>query len=152
MKLKKVASVFMAVVLSVGLLAGCGKNAENDQKTDQGESTASSENAGADQKQDAQGEASNSGSNESSSGGGQEVTIWYYWETEGHQKALDKVISDYNASQSDITVSAKYVPFADFKKQLSIGASADELPDIAILDSPDHASYATNFCRFIRKV
>ena len=25
MKLKKVASVFMAVVLSVGLLAGCGK-------------------------------------------------------------------------------------------------------------------------------
>ena len=51
MKLKKVASVFMAVVLSVGLLAGCGKNAENDQKTDQGESTASSENAGADQKQ-----------------------------------------------------------------------------------------------------
>ncbi len=143
MKLKKVASVFMAVVLSVGLLAGCGKNAENDQKTDQGESTASSENAGANQKQDAQGEASNNGSNESSSGGGQEVTIWYYWETEGHQKALDKVISDYNASQSDITVSAKYVPFADFKKQLSIGASADELPDIAILDSPDHASYAT---------
>ena len=53
------------------------------------------------------------------------------------------MISDYNASQSDITVSAKYVPFADFKKQLSIGASADELPDIAILDSPDHASYAT---------
>lgn len=25
---------------------------------------------------------------------------------------------------------------------MSIGASADELPDIAILDSPDHASYA----------
>ena len=38
-------------------------------------------------------------------------------------------------------MSAKYVPFADFKMQLSIGASADELPDIAILDSPDHASY-----------
>lgn len=139
MKLKKVASVFMAVMLSVGLLAGCGKSADTDKKADQGESTASSENEGADQKQEAKGEESN----ESSSGGGQEVTIWYYWETEGHQKALDKVISDYNASQSDITVSAKYVPFADFKKQLSIGASADELPDIAILDSPDHASYAT---------
>lgn len=39
-------------------------------------------------------------------------------------------------------VEAKYVPFADFKKQLSIGASADELPDIVILDNPDHASYA----------
>lgn len=37
---------------------------------------------------------------------------------------------------------AKYVPFADFKKQLSIGASASELPDLVILDNPDHASYA----------
>lgn len=76
------------------------------------------------------------------SGGSKDVTIWYYWETEGHQVALDKVITDYNASQDDYEVTAKYVPFADFKKQLSIGASADELPDIAILDSPDHASYA----------
>lgn len=79
---------------------------------------------------------------EDKGGGDKEVTIWYYWETEGHQVALDKVISDYNASQDDYEVTAKYVPFADFKKQLSIGASADELPDIAILDSPDHASYA----------
>ncbi len=76
------------------------------------------------------------------SGGSKDVTIWYYWETEGHQVALDKVITDYNASQDEYEVTAKYVPFADFKKQLSIGASADELPDIAILDSPDHASYA----------
>lgn len=54
---------------------------------------------------------------------------------------MDQVIQDYNASQGNYQVTAKYVPFADFKKQLSIGASADELPDIAILDSPDHASY-----------
>ena len=70
------------------------------------------------------------------------VTIWYYWETEGHQIALDKIIQDYNEAQDVYEVTAKYVPFADFKKQLSIGASADELPDLAILDSPDHASYA----------
>lgn len=75
--------------------------------------------------------------------GAQDVTIWYYWETEGHQVALDKVITDYNASQSDYEVTAKYVPFADFKKQLSIGASASELPDMVIIDSPDHASYAS---------
>ena len=55
--------------------------------------------------------------------------------------ALDQVIQDYNGSQDKYEVTAKYVPFADFKKQLSIGASADDLPDIAILDSPDHASY-----------
>ncbi len=71
-----------------------------------------------------------------------DVTIWYYWETEGHQKALNHIIEEYNGSQSDIKVQAKYVPFADFKKQLSIGASAGELPDLVILDNPDHASYA----------
>lgn len=71
-----------------------------------------------------------------------DVTIWYYWETEGHQKALNHIIEEFNGSQDSITVQAKYVPFADFKKQLSIGASADELPDLVILDNPDHAAYA----------
>ncbi|MBO7710955.1 MAG: extracellular solute-binding protein [Lachnospiraceae bacterium] len=71
-----------------------------------------------------------------------DVTIWYYWETVGHQEALAHIIDEFNGSQEGITVEAKYVPFADFKKQLSIGASADELPDLVILDNPDHAAYA----------
>lgn len=70
------------------------------------------------------------------------VTIWYYWENISHQKALNHLIEEYNNSQDAVTVEAKYVPFADFKKQLSIGASADVLPDIVLLDNPDHASYA----------
>lgn len=73
----------------------------------------------------------------------EDITLWYYWETEGHQKALDEMIAAYNESQDLYSVTAKYVPFADFKKQLSIGASASELPDLVILDSPDHASYAS---------
>jgi hypothetical protein len=55
---------------------------------------------------------------------------------------LNHIIEEFNGSQENITVEAKYVPFADFKKQLSIGASADELPDLVILDNPDHAAYA----------
>lgn len=113
MKMKKVAASAMAVMVALGMLAGCGNNSTS-------ESSSSKNSASA-----------------------EDVTVWYYWETEGHQIALDKVIQDYNASQDAYEVTAKYVPFADFKKQLSIGASADELPDIAILDSPDHASYAT---------
>lgn len=73
----------------------------------------------------------------------QDITLWYYWETEGHQKALNEMIDNYNNEQSDYKLTAKYVPFADFKKQLSIGASASELPDLVLLDSPDHASYAS---------
>lgn len=77
------------------------------------------------------------------SGPSGDVVIWYYWETVGHQKALDHIITEFNNKQSAIKVSAKYVPFADFKKQLSIGAAASELPDLVILDNPDHASYAS---------
>ena len=73
----------------------------------------------------------------------QDITLWYYWENEGHQKALNEMIEKYNGGQSDYKLTAKYVPFADFKKQLSIGASASELPDLVLLDSPDHASYAS---------
>lgn len=73
----------------------------------------------------------------------QDVVMWYYWENEGHQKALNEMLDKYNTSQSSYKMTAKYVPFADFKKQLSIGASASELPDLVLLDSPDHASYAS---------
>ena len=161
MKLKKVGAFLLAAVVIVGLLAGCGGNGGSNQGTEP--STENTDTSGGDAAGDdtagngaaaddstagddaSGGSASDETASNDASGGDAagEVTIWYYWETEGHQKALDKVISDYNASQDEISVSAKYVPFADFKKQLSIGASADELPDIAILDSPDHASYAT---------
>jgi multiple sugar transport system substrate-binding protein len=71
-----------------------------------------------------------------------EVTIWYYWETPLHQQALGSVVSDFNASQADVVVETEYIPFADFKKQLSIGVVSEALPDIVIIDNPDHASYA----------
>lgn len=115
MKLRKLAAIGLAAAMMTGMLAGCGSSGSSDEASDSDGGTETAK----------------------------DVTIWYYWETEGHQVALDKVIEDYNNSQDTYEVTAKYVPFADFKKQLSIGASADELPDIAILDSPDHASYAT---------
>jgi multiple sugar transport system substrate-binding protein len=70
------------------------------------------------------------------------VTVWNYWETPKHQATLARVCKDFNSSQNTIEVVTKYIPFADFKKQLSIGAAASELPDIVIIDNPDHASYS----------
>lgn len=72
----------------------------------------------------------------------QEVEVWYYWENEKHQEILNTELEKFNESQDEIQAKATYIPFADFKKQLSIGATASELPDIAIIDGPDHASYA----------
>lgn len=71
-----------------------------------------------------------------------EIELWYYWETKKHQESLGRMIDKYNESQDEVVVEAKYIPFADFKKQLSIGVAATQLPDLVIQDAPDMASYA----------
>lgn len=137
MKKKKILSLLMAVCMTGMLFAGCGADSE------QGAATSTEKNetaATTDQTDNSVAEEVKADTSEASAEG--TVTIWYYWETEGHQEALNHIIEEFNGSQSGLTVEAKYVPFADFKKQLSIGASASELPDLVILDNPDHASYA----------
>lgn len=71
------------------------------------------------------------------------ITLWYYWENQMQQQTLASVLDTYNSSQNNVTVQTKYIPFADFKKQLSIGVVSDALPDIVIIDNPDHAAYAS---------
>jgi multiple sugar transport system substrate-binding protein len=70
------------------------------------------------------------------------ITLWFYWENQLQQQTIAGVIDKYNTSQDKVTVKSQYIPFADFKKQLSIGVVSDALPDIVILDNPDHAAYA----------
>jgi len=130
---KKAIAILATISLTAVLLAGCGSSGD----------TADTSVSGTEERETPAAETEKLEASAESSGAAQPVTIWYYWETEGHQVALDQVIQDYNASQDVYEVTANYVPFADFKKQLSIGATADELPDIVILDSQDHASYAS---------
>lgn len=125
--MKKIIAMLLALAMSATMLAACSSN----------------ETTVTDPAQDSTTTDTSSTAGDETSAETQEVELWYYWETEGHQVALQAAIDDYNASQSAYAVTAKYVPFADFKKQLSIGAVAEELPDMVILDSPDHASYAS---------
>lgn len=124
---KRMISLLMASMMTAAMLAGCG-----------GADTETENSAAAEKETEKKETGSQAASSEE-----EEVTIWYYWENEGHQIALDQIVSNYNEKQDEYEVNAKYVPFADFKKQLSIGASANELPDMVIIDSPDHASYAS---------
>lgn len=133
--MRKVVATLLAATMCGMLLAGCGSKKENSTSTEntaKTETSTSTETKQASDSTDDTAETTASGT----------VTLWYYWETEGHQKALNHIVEEFNSSQSNVTVETKYVPFADFKKQVSIGASADELPDIVILDNPDHASFA----------
>ncbi len=127
--MKRFTAILLALALSAGLLAGCGIKSATTTDAASGDTTA------ADTKADTKADTTAAAEKK-------DIVLWYYWETESHQVELDKVIQQFNASQENIAVEAKYVPFADFKKQLSIGASASELPDMVIIDNPDHAAYA----------
>ncbi|HHV13611.1 MAG TPA: ABC transporter substrate-binding protein [Clostridiales bacterium] len=132
--MKKLLSMLMVLAMLTTMMVGCASKKDGSQTSSDngtGVTQAADKNAGTtDDTADASDNASG------------DVTIWYYWETEGHQKALNQLVQEFNDSQGNIKVEAKYVPFADFKKQLSIGASANELPDIVIQDNPDTAAYA----------
>jgi len=112
--MKKVIVLLIASILVIGLLSGCGGNETKNSTTD----------------------------DDSNMSNKAKVTLWYYWENKDHQEILASIIKDFNDSQKKIEVAAEYVPFTDFKKQLSIGVAANKLPDIAIIDNPDHAAYA----------
>ena len=134
--MKKVFALLVAITMITALMVGCGSKKDN-QTADT--SKGSDEKSGTSSTTDDTSSKDDDAASENVSG---DVTIWYYWETIKHQESLNTLIQKFNDSQDDITVEAKYVPFADFKKHLSIGASADELPDLVILDNPDHAAYA----------
>ncbi len=70
------------------------------------------------------------------------IVFWSYMENKSLLDTFDWICKSFNDSQSDIEVSHVYVPFADFKKQLSIGMAAGNLPDLVLIDNPDHAAYA----------
>ena len=110
-------------------LTGC--NAGSAASATEGEGATVTETAKEEKTENASPAAAATDSSGEASG---DVTIWYYWETPGHQEALDHIIQEFNSQQDKVNVQAKYVPFADFKKQLSVGASAGELPDIVIPD------------------
>lgn len=70
------------------------------------------------------------------------LVFWCYMEGETQIETLDWICKTFNESQDGIVVERQYVPFADFKKQLSIGMMAEKLPDIVVIDNPDHAAFA----------
>ncbi|MFF2088922.1 extracellular solute-binding protein [Paenibacillus sp. NPDC058174] len=86
------------------------------------------------------------GSNETAEGKGasepKKLTLWFYFEGKAQFDIVKSLTDGFTAKNPNITVDPVYIPFADFKKRLSVGLTASELPDIVIIDNPDHAAYA----------
>ncbi|HEX2913203.1 MAG TPA: sugar ABC transporter substrate-binding protein [Chloroflexia bacterium] len=114
---------------ALGLLAACGDNTAT---------TASSNTSGGTTTT----AASSSGSATTLASSDKQVTltIWDYWQDQrvGYLGLLDS----YQKANPNIKFQRSYVPFADLKQKLLLGSAAGQLPDIVLIDNPDHSAFA----------
>ena len=68
------------------------------------------------------------------------LTWWDYYQ-DANEAAVVKQLDAYQAA-TGVTVERQYFAFADLKQRLLQGATANELPDVVIIDNPDHQSFA----------
>lgn len=87
-----------------------------------------------------------SGSNQSATNtakasGKVKLRVWDAY-ANNSQKAWLAAIDKFNTSQDKVEIVNEYIPFADIKKQLSIGLTAQNLPDIVVIDNPNQAAFS----------
>jgi multiple sugar transport system substrate-binding protein len=58
------------------------------------------------------------------------------------QETLERLLQEFNASQSKVVVQVQYVPFGDLKRNLLVASASGDLPDVVIIDNPDTAFFA----------
>ena len=98
--MKKVLATLLAGALAASMLIGCGASASTD--------SSAAAPAAEPQAQETATEASEPVAAADDAAG--DVTIWYYWETAGHQEALNHIIQEFNGQQDKITVQANMFP------------------------------------------
>ena len=69
------------------------------------------------------------------------LTWWDYYQSGANQAAIKKQLAAYSAS-TGVQINRTEFAFADLKQRLLQGATAGQLPDIAVIDNPDHQSFA----------
>lgn len=77
-----------------------------------------------------------------SNGGRTTLTWWDYWDSGANDQAMQAQLERYQEANSDIVIERRKLPFDQLKQQLLRGASAGQLPDIVVIDNPDHQSFA----------
>lgn len=72
-----------------------------------------------------------------------ELSFWHYF-TGAEGEIFEEYIDTFNKlNEGKIHIDAEFVPREELMKQYTIGAVSGELPDMGMVDNPDHASYAS---------
>jgi multiple sugar transport system substrate-binding protein len=77
-------------------------------------------------------------------GGSAAVTLtwWDYYAEGANADAMQAQLKRYTDSHPNVTIQRTAIPFADLKQKLLQGAAAGQLPDVAVIDNPDHSAFA----------
>jgi multiple sugar transport system substrate-binding protein len=70
------------------------------------------------------------------------LTWWDYYSEGANADAMQAQLQRYMDSHPNITIQRTAIPFADLKQKLLQGAAAGQLPDIVVIDNPDHSAFA----------
>jgi multiple sugar transport system substrate-binding protein len=70
------------------------------------------------------------------------ITWWDYSEPGPSADAWQALLGEYQAAHPGTTIDRRFVAYADLKKTLLQSASAGALPDVVIINSPDHQQFA----------
>ena len=127
---KKTISSILAFMMAAGLLAGCGSSADNTATA----STDSTTEAAA---------TTEAADSTSSSGEKTTITFWHYMSEDKEGQFVNAAVDEFNNSQDEVYVEAQYLPRDELMKQYTIGVVSGDLPDVGMVDNPDHNSYAS---------
>jgi multiple sugar transport system substrate-binding protein len=75
-------------------------------------------------------------------GGKTTLSWWDYFTTGANDVAMEARHKRYMKANPNITIKRRTIPFDQLKPTLLRAAAAGELPDIAVIDNPDHQSFA----------
>lgn len=88
-------------------------------------------------------DTNSSGGGDGDSEGVITLEVWDYLNPDtAPQKEQLELLRKYEESHPNVKFERTYFPFADLKTKLLQGLAGNELPDIVLIDNPDHQSFA----------
>ncbi len=70
------------------------------------------------------------------------ITWWDYYQDEKSVTAVEALIAQYQDEHPNVTIEREFVAYADLKQTLLQSAGAAALPDLVVINSPDHQQFA----------
>jgi len=127
---KSIASLVLAALIILGL-AGCGSGNKSDNAAPSGSQSAVQSDSSASESASVEPAAEK-----------KKLTLWFYFEGKERFDKIKVLTDGYTKLHPNVEVEPVFIPFADFKKRLSVGLAASDLPDLVVIDNPDTAAYS----------